>query len=45
MNENAVLALEIMWKGTASIFVVMLLLTLLVWLITRFVKDPDKKEE
>lgn len=43
MNETAWQALEIMWKGMVSIFAVILVLTLLVYLITKFVKDPEKK--
>lgn len=38
-------ALEIMWKGMLSIFVVIAILTLLVYLITKFVKDPEEKEK
>lgn len=49
LTGNAVAqSLEIMWKGMLSIFVVIILLTLLVYLITKFVKDPKedtKKEE
>lgn len=41
MNTNAIFALEIMWKGMVSIFVVMILLTILVWFVTKFVKDSD----
>ena len=45
MNETAWQALEIMWKGMVSIFAVILVLTLLVYLITIFVKDPEKKTD
>lgn len=45
MNETAWQALEIMWKGMVSIFVVIIILTLLVYLITKFVKDPEKQKE
>ncbi|MCI8372194.1 MAG: sodium pump decarboxylase gamma subunit [Lachnospiraceae bacterium] len=45
MNETAWQALEIMWKGMVSIFAVILVLTLLVYLITKFVKDPEKKTD
>lgn len=45
MNETAWQALEIMWKGMVSIFVVIIILTLLVYLITKFVKDPDKQKK
>lgn len=38
-------SLEIMWKGMLSIFVVIILLTLLVYLITKFVKDPEDKKD
>ena len=38
-------SLEIMWKGMVSIFVVIIILTLLVYLVTKFIKDPDKKED
>ena len=37
-------SLEIMWKGMVSIFVVIIILTLLVYLITKFVKDPKKED-
>lgn len=37
-------SLEIMWKGMLSIFVVIIILTVLVSLITKFVKDPKDKE-
>lgn len=30
---------ELMWKGMFSIFVVIIILTILVFLITKFVKD------
>lgn len=42
MNETTWQALEIMWKGMVSIFVVILILTLFVYLITKFVKDPGE---
>lgn len=45
MNETAWQALEIMWKGMVSIFAVILVLTLLVYLITKFIKDPEKKTD
>ena len=41
MNETFFQALEIMWKGMASIFVVMIILTIFVYLITKFIKDKD----
>lgn len=34
-------SLEIMWKGMVSIFAVIIILTILVSLITKFVKDPE----
>lgn len=37
-------SLEIMWKGMVSIFVVIIILTLLVSLITKFIKDPKSDE-
>lgn len=45
MNETAWQALEIMWKGMVSIFVVIIILTLLVYMITKFIKNPEKKSE
>lgn len=45
MNETALQALEIMWKGMVSIFAVIIVLTILVYLITKFVKDPKEKNE
>lgn len=45
MNETAWQALEIMWKGMVSIFVVIIILTLLVYMITKFIKKPEKKSE
>ena len=42
MNETTWLALEIMWKGMISIFVVIIILALLICIITKFVKDPDQ---
>lgn len=38
-------SLEIMWKGMVSIFAVIIILTVLVYAITKFVKDPVKKED
>lgn len=38
-------ALEIMWKCMLSIFVVIVILTILVYLITKFVKDSDKNSD
>ena len=38
-------ALEILWKGMLSIFVVIVILTILVYLITKFVKDSDKNSD
>jgi Na+-transporting methylmalonyl-CoA/oxaloacetate decarboxylase gamma subunit len=32
-------ALEVMWKGMASIFAVILILTLIVFLLNKFLKD------
>lgn len=45
MNETAWQALAIMWKGMVSIFAVIIILTILVFIITKFVKDPAKKTE
>lgn len=45
MNETALQALEIMWKGMVSIFAVIIVLTVLVYLITKFIKDPKEKNE
>lgn len=44
-NDVIAQSLEIMWKGMVSIFVVIIILTLLVSLITKIVKDPEKKED
>lgn len=44
MNTEAVYqALEIMWKGMFSIFAVIIILTLMVYIINRVTQD--KKEE
>lgn len=45
MNETAWQALEIMGKGMVSIFVVIIILTLLVYMITKWIKDPEKRNE
>lgn len=45
MTEVINQSLEIMWKGMLSIFVVIVILTILVYLITKFVKDKDSKAE
>ena len=45
MNETALQALEIMWKGMVSIFAVIIVLTILVYLITKFIKDAKEKNE
>lgn len=37
--------LSIMWKGMVSIFAVIIILTVLVQAITKFVKDPVKDNE
>lgn len=37
-------SLDIMWKGMVSIFVVIILLTIIVSLITKVVKDPKKED-
>lgn len=37
-------SLEIMWKGMVSIFAVIIILTLLVYVITKVFKDPEKKD-
>lgn len=38
-------AIEIMWKGMLSIFGVIITLTILVYVITKFMKDKDTTEE
>lgn len=45
-NEPATMeqTLSIMWKGMVSIFAVIIILTILVQAITKFVKDPQKKD-
>ena len=45
MSETIFQALEIMWKGMVSIFAVMILLTVLVYIITKYIKDPAPKNE
>lgn len=45
MNETAWQALELMWKGMAGIFTVIIILTILVYLITRLTKDPDESSK
>lgn len=35
MNENISLALEIMWQGLLGVFVVILILSAIVWLLSR----------
>ena len=37
-------SLEIMWKGMVSIFAVIIILTLLVYGVTKIFKDPEKKD-
>ena len=37
-NELIMQALEVMWKGMLSIFVVIVILTLLVYVINKFLK-------
>jgi Na+-transporting methylmalonyl-CoA/oxaloacetate decarboxylase gamma subunit len=45
MNTEAIYqALEVMWKGMASIFTVIILLTIIVYLLGKFTKEKDKKE-
>jgi len=39
LTETVAQSLEIMWKGMVSIFVVLLILSILVYLINRFIKD------
>lgn len=39
MSTTVMQSLEIMWKGMASIFAVIIILTLLVYLLTKYVKD------
>lgn len=41
MNETLLQALELMWKGMASIFAVMVILTLCVFILTKIFKDKD----
>lgn len=38
MKENVMIALEIMWKGMAGVFVATLLIVLVVWLLKKFSK-------
>jgi len=46
MNTEVVYqALELMWKGMLSIFTVIILLTVLVYLINKFTKDKDDVQE
>lgn len=45
MNETAWQALEIMWKGMVSIFAVIIILTILVYFITKLIKDPKEQKE
>lgn len=44
MNETFLQSLEIMWKGMASIFVVMIVLTVIVYFITKVFKDKEQEE-
>lgn len=39
MSTAVMQALEVMWKGMTSIFVVIVVLTLLVYLINKILKD------
>lgn len=44
MNTVALMqALEVMWKGMLSIFTVIIILTLLVFVLNKFLKDKDDK--
>jgi len=46
MNTEVVYqALELMWKGMLSIFTVIILLTVLVYLINKFTRDKDDVQE
>lgn len=38
-------ALEVMWKGMVSIFAVIIILTIFVYIITKFVKDAPDEEQ
>ena len=45
MNSELIMqALEVMWKGMLSIFTVIIVLTILVYLINKFLKSVSKKE-
>lgn len=44
MNEVFLAALELMWKGMAGIFAVMLLLMLCIEILSKTVKKQDKHE-
>lgn len=44
MSETVSQSLEIMWKGMVSIFAVIIILTVLVYIITKFVKDPESEQ-
>lgn len=35
MDENLAMALEIMWKGFVGVFVVIILLSVVVWLLAK----------
>ena len=44
-NDVVNQSLEIMWKGMVSIFAVIIILTLLVYAVTKFFKDPEQKDD
>jgi Na+-transporting methylmalonyl-CoA/oxaloacetate decarboxylase gamma subunit len=45
MNTEAInQALEVMWKGMVSIFTVIILLTIIVYLLGKFTKNKTKED-
>ncbi|MFV0362259.1 MAG: hypothetical protein ACK5LL_04100 [Suipraeoptans sp.] len=45
MNDNFMIALEMMWKGMLGIFVVIGIITLIVLLLTKLDAYDKKKED
>lgn len=45
MNDNLMIALEMMWKGMLGIFVVIILITAIVMILTKLDSSDKKKED
>ena len=44
MDQDVIYALEVMWKGMLSIFIVIFVLTLVVVLLTKITNSPSFKK-